>query len=126
MYKDALAPKGFLTIGGVVLVLLGILGFVGFSIGSALVFDNSENIAHLVLGLVALLLVFVLKNEMLNKWVTVLVGLLAIVAAVWGFAGISDSTLLGAQFENPIDNLLHLVVGAWGIYAGFIAKKAAA
>ncbi|MEK9147909.1 MAG: hypothetical protein AAB650_00555, partial [Patescibacteria group bacterium] len=55
-------PKQFLQIGGVVLVLVGILGFVGVIgptaesslFGGAWWFDNAENWAHLVLGVVAL------------------------------------------------------------------------
>jgi ABC-type Fe3+-siderophore transport system permease subunit len=45
-------PKQFLTIGGAVLLLVGILGFIGIIgpdansiFGSAWYFDNAENIA---------------------------------------------------------------------------------
>ena len=63
-------PKQFLTIGGVVLVLLGILGFVNVIgptsevsiFGSAWWFDNAENWAHLILGIVALLAAFALPG----------------------------------------------------------------
>jgi hypothetical protein len=49
--------KQFLQYGGIVLVLLAIVGFIVPTIGgSALYFDSAENWAHLVLGVVALVL----------------------------------------------------------------------
>ncbi len=55
-------PKQFLLLGGLILTLVGILGFVGVIgpsaanslFGANWWFDNGENWAHLVLGLVAL------------------------------------------------------------------------
>lgn len=119
-------PEGFLKIGGVVLVVVGLLGFflIGPTaadsvLGSAWWFDGYENWAHLVLGVVALVLAFGVKNDDLSKWVTALVGLFALVAAVWGFF---DSNFLGANMEQPLDNILHLVVGVWALYAAFGGK----
>lgn len=115
--------KNFLMYGGWVLVLVGILGFflIGPTadksvFGSTWYFDNAENWAHLVLGVVALLLVYVVKNDSLNKWVTILVGLFALVATVSGYL---NPNFLGANLENPADNILHLVVGLWALASGF-------
>ena len=116
-------PEGFLKVGGIVLVLVGLLGFfltgptaADSVLGSAWWFDSYENWAHLVLGVVALVLAFGVKHDGLNKWVTALVGLFALVVAVWGFF---DSNFLGAGLENPLDNILHIVVGVWALYAAF-------
>ncbi len=115
-------PSGFLTIGGIILVLLGVLGF--FLIGPTAAdsifgptwwFDGAENWAHLVLGVVALILVFAVKNDDANKWVTAIVGILALVAGIWGFF---NANFLGAGLEL-LDNILHLVVGVWALYAAF-------
>mgnify|MGYP001617317185 CR=1 FL=1 len=116
-------PKNFLMYGGWVLVILGILGFFLIGpgtdrlFGSTWYFDDAENWAHLVLGVVALLLVYLVKNNVLNKWVTILVGLFALVATVSGF--FVGTNFLGANLENPLDNILHLVVGAWALVSGF-------
>ena len=66
--------KDFLTYGGWVLVIVGILGFflIGPTaeksiLGATWWFDNSENWAHLVLGVVALLLVYLVDNDELMK-----------------------------------------------------------
>jgi hypothetical protein len=48
-------PRGFLMLGGIILVLLALVGFAGvFSDASAFWLDAGENYAHLGLGIVAL------------------------------------------------------------------------
>jgi len=117
-----LTPKGFLTVGGAVLILVGLLGFWGVIgptpeqslFGSYWWFDNGENWAHLLLGVAGLLASFVLGMSMqkglvmLLGWVGVLVGLYSLLYGEY---------FLGANLENPADTLLHLVVGAWAILA---------
>lgn len=115
--------KQFLLIGGVVLVLVGILGFLGVIgptsdksiFGATWWFDNAENWAHTVLGVVALILGFVTQGSV-QRPITILVGVLALAVGVYNF--FSDG-LLGANLENPADLVLHLVVGVWALFAGF-------
>ena len=115
-------PKQFLQIGGVVLVVVGLLGFVGVIgptseasiFGSAWWFDNAENWAHLVIGVVALIAQAALgmqQQKMLVQvvgWVGVLVGLYSLVIG---------PSFLGANLENPADTILHLVIGGWALWA---------
>ena len=119
-------PKQFLQIGGIILVVVGILGFFligptpeGSIFGSAWYFDNAENWAHLVLGIVALLLVYIWKNADAQKWVTILVGIFALIAGISGFV---SPNFLGANLENPADNILHLAIGVWALWAGMKGK----
>ena len=121
-----LSPKGFLQVGGAVLLLVAVLGFVGIIgptsdslFGPLWYFDNAENLAHFVLGVVALGLAFWAGNE-IQKWITIAVGALAVFAALWSvFGSIPDgSNLLGAQLQNPFDTVLHAVVGVWALVAG--------
>lgn len=115
-------PKQFLTLGGIVLVLVGLLGFIGVLgptedasiFGAAWWFDNAENWAHLALGVVGLL-VAMWGGAMLQKWVTILVGLFALVATVSGF--VSGPEFLTANLENPADNILHLAVAIWALWS---------
>ena len=131
-FKNLLTPHGFLTVGGVVLVLLGLLGFVVIGptpsqslFGDFWWFDTAENVAHLVLGVAALLLVYVLKDASLQKWVTVLVGVLALAVGLLNLQG-NNYMLAGANLESPMDLVLHLLVGIWGLYAGLLGGKTAA
>lgn len=117
-------PKQFLQIGGIVLVVVGLLGFIGVLgpdvdssiFGSAWWFDNAENWAHLVLGVVALLVLYALP-ENTHKQITVVVGVVAVLAGLYSVTG--EAQLLGANLENPLDTILHLVVGAWALWASY-------
>lgn len=119
-------PHGFLKVGGVILLVLGILGYLlpeGVLIKDVIWFDSGENIAHTVLGVIAIILGFTLPGGA-AKVVTVLVGLVALffgvigfflevpAEGVWNFYGL-------ANLENPADNVLHLVVAVWALVAGF-------
>ncbi len=125
-------PRQFLLIGGIILVLLGILGLVVLgptadksALGAAFYLDNAENVAHLVLGIVALLAYWLLKDDMLVKWLVILVGVIALAVAVIGFlnSGNPAPNVGVSNLENPLDNILHLVVGVWALGASFMGKK---
>ena len=122
----------FLTVGGAVLLLLGIVGYLNvFSdTSSGFYLDNGENLAHTVLGVVALAAVFVpgLNTALAPyyKWIVYLVGIIALFFAVYGFlnaSAASPNTFGVANLENPADNLLHLVVGIWAIAAAYMTKS---
>lgn len=117
-------PRQFLQIGGVVLVLVGILGFVGVIgptadasiFGAAWWFDNPENWAHLVLGIVGLVAAYALGAN-LQRPLVMLLGVVGVLVGLYSLLGYS--TLLGANLENPADSLLHLAVGAWALWASW-------
>ena len=123
-------PKLFLTVGGAVLLLLGIVGYLNvFTEESTPAFwlDSGENLAHTVLGIVALAAVFVpgLNTALAPyyRWIVILVGLIALFFAVYGFlqAGAAEPNTFGvANLENPSDNLLHLVVAIAAFAAAWL------
>lgn len=112
-------PKSFLTIGGVVLVLVAILGFIGVIgptaeksiFGDSWWFDNGENWAHLVIGAIALISAYTVGAAG-QKMLVTLVGILALLVGVIGFFG---PNFLGSNLENPADNILHIVIGLWAL-----------
>lgn len=120
---DIFTPKKFLQIGGAVLLAVGVLGFIGIIgptaensiFGSFWWFDNAENVAHTVLGIAGLLAAVALSASMQRSLVIVL-GILGVLVGVYNFGG---SQLLGANLESPSDLILHLVVGAWALFAAF-------
>lgn len=125
---NRVTPKQFLQIGGVVLLLLGVVGFlVPNLLGDTLKFDTYENVAHTLLGAVALYGSAKLSAQ-LQLRLTQVVGVLALVVGVLGFmnAGNPEPNFYGANLENPVDNVLHLVVGAWGAWVGFAGKMTSA
>lgn len=121
-------PKQFLQIGGVVLLLVGLLGFFGLIgptaddsiFGTAWWFDNAENWAHTVLGIVAIIAAFSLKSASAQKNLVVLVGILGL---FFGVYNLFSTSFLGANLENPLDTILHFVVGIWALWAALRKPK---
>lgn len=121
------SPHAFLKIGGAVLVLVGVLGFflIGPTadssiFGSAWVFTMAENWAHLILGIVALVAAGALKDHGQAKALVIVVGLVALLVGILGFFN-----SLGNILQNPLDNILHLVVGIWALWAAMGGASAA-
>ena len=121
-------PKQFLQFGGAILVVLGVVGLLPiFTEANTPWFylDNGENIAHIGLGVVAIAAAYLLTDAALQKWLVAVVGVVALFFGIYGFvvAGQPDPNTFGlANLESPADNLLHLVVGAWALYAAFMGR----
>lgn len=121
-------PKQFLQVGGAVLLVVGILGYLGVIgptpsqsiFGDFWYFDNAENLAHTLLGLAGLGAAFVLPAAM-QRMLVILLGALGLVVGLYSLA--LSQMLLGANLENPADTILHLAVGAWALYAAFAGQE---
>ena len=125
----------FLIYGGLVLLLLGLVGYAGvFKEESTSWFwlDSSENVAHTFLGVVALAAVYVPGlNSVLRPYyraIVALVGVIALFFAAYGFlqapgSDMHPNTFGISNLENPVDNLLHLVVGIVAIAAAWMGTS---
>lgn len=126
IFQIAMNSKNFLMLGGIVLIVVGLAGMAGIIgptpeqsiFGNMWWFDDAENWAHLVLGIAGLAVALAIPA--LQTPVTLLVGVLALAVGVWGFM---TPALLGANLENPSDNMLHLVVGAWALASWMMGRK---
>ena len=136
MMGSVFTPRGFLTWGGAILLLLGIVGYLGvFSQSNfpSFYLDSGENIAHTFLGLVALAIVFVpgLNSAFAPyyRWIVILLGIVALFFAVYGFyvgGNAAPNTFGVSNLESPADDILHLVVGVWALYAAWRPQGAMA
>jgi hypothetical protein len=82
-------------------------------------------VAHIGLGVVAIAASFLLTDPSMQKWLVAVVGVVSLFFGVYGFVVASqpDPNTFGlANLESPADNLLHLVVGAWALYAAFMGR----
>ena len=132
------SPSGFLKYGGIVLVAVAVVGWLGLTNGIEFFqLDAGENLVHTVLGVVALAVAFGLKNEQFQKWLVAAVGLLALVATVYSLISPSGGAFAAAtgfakpnagftNLENPADTVLHLVVTVWALASAFMSPSAAA
>jgi hypothetical protein len=125
-------PKQFLQFGGAILVVLGVVGLLPvFTKENTPVFwlDTGENVAHIGLGVVAIAAAYLLTDAAMQKWLVAVVGVIALFFGVYGFvvAGAPEPNTFGlANLESPADNLLHIIVGAWALYAAFMGRTSTA
>lgn len=116
-------PKQFLFGGGIMLLVLGVLGYAlpgGRLLGGVLYFDRVENLAHIVLGVVAIVLAFT-ASHFFQKLVTLLVGLAGLYFAVSGVLVLTQPApnWYGITNFELLDDLVHLVIGLWALKAAF-------
>jgi hypothetical protein len=115
--------KLYATVVGVVLTILGIVGFFyGNSFGSPGTVDDMfgifavngwHNVLHLATGLLGLA-----AAGYFARTYALAIGLLYLVLAVWGFIIGSGDAILSIVPVNTEDNVLHLILGLVGLAAG--------
>lgn len=126
---------GFLRYGGIVLLLVAVVGFIGiFNSFEFFSLDTGENVAHLALGIVGAGAGFLVANASLHRLLTIVVFVTAVVFTLWGLILPSGGALSNGAFanpnfyglanlENPADTLLHLVVAAWAGAALWMERR---
>ena len=109
---------------GIVLALVGVLGFVpGLTTGGMLLgifmVGGLHNIIHLVTGLAVLAAAMgYFAPKLFFQIFGVVYGIVTVLGFVTGGAILFET--------NMADNLLHLVIAAVALYAGFLRKESAA
>ncbi|MDO8459963.1 MAG: DUF4383 domain-containing protein [Nanoarchaeota archaeon] len=113
------AQKTWATIIGIILLLVGILGFFMTTPLLGLFQVNvSHNIVHLVTGAI-FLWAGLSKSDAAkptNQWL----GVIYIVVAILGFLGLL--TFLAVGSGNDMDNWLHLIIGIVSAAIGWFVK----
>jgi len=135
MARSFFTPRTFLIVGGAVLLLLGIVGYLNIFTKAAVPafwLDGGENAAHVGLGVIALAAVYLPGlNSVLQpyyRWIVVLVGIVALFFGVYGFvvAGAAEPNTFGLANLETSDNILHLVVAAWALASARTVQMAEA
>ncbi len=96
-------PNGFLKIGGIILVLVGILGMTDV----LMAFSSTEQWIHLLVGIVCLIASFTLSASA-QKILAMIVGIIGILTAIYSLFTPNYTALA-----------VYLIVGAWALIAGF-------
>lgn len=111
--------KQFLMWGGVVLLALGVIGFIAPDLlGKTLYFDSAENYAHTILGIVAIAAAYVLTASTQRTLVGI-VGIVTLFFGIWGFVvgGRAAPNFYGVTNLEFLDNIVHLVIAVWAYLA---------
>ena len=119
--------RTFTLVLGVVMLLVGILGYLlnpagGLLLGAFAV-DGVHNAIHLATGVLALAAAFMGWSRVFCQAfgvVYLLIGVLGLVATD------SAGMLLGMLHNNMADSFLHLAIGGAAAYVGFVADRAVA
>lgn len=135
MLRAVLNPTGMLRAGGVVLIVLGLLGFTGITNSFQPFFLTAgENIAHVALGVVGLAVAYGIKDPRAHRALVAVLAITGFAFGIWGFllptGQLPEALTMGnfydlANLENPLDNLLHIVVGIWATAAYFMGAEPA-
>ena len=121
-------PRGFLITGGIVLTVLGALGALGIlsqTFAPGFWLDQYESITYLVLGIFALLAVYLpVLNRTVRPWyrrIVQLYGVMALLAGLYGFAtpGAAQPNFLGVANFEPAEFVWLLVLATWAFAAGY-------
>jgi peptidoglycan/LPS O-acetylase OafA/YrhL len=108
--------KSFAGTVGVLFLLIGTAGFFVDHWNDWIHFDPVHNIVHLVVGAAG---VWASSSERRSILFAKTVGVIYVLAAVVGFA---TPGMLGPVHLETSENVLHLVVGALALYAGFTTQ----
>lgn len=107
----------FARVAGWLALLLGILGFFVTDLLGLIQFDLTHNIVNLALGLLGIAAAQNAKGaKAYAQW-------LGAIYLLFGIIGFFFAELAGMHLEVT-ENLLHILLGAWGLYAAFGGKSA--
>lgn len=109
--------KTWAWIAGIVLLLVGILGFISAPILGIFEVNATHNIIHLLTGLIFIWAAAKNAGKSANVWL----GVIYIVVAILGFFG--ALSFISVASGNDPDTWLHLVLGAISLLIGLTAKS---
>ncbi|MBI4476228.1 MAG: DUF4383 domain-containing protein [Acidobacteria bacterium] len=112
---------------GIILLLVGVLGFVLAPGGGLLLgifaIDATHNLIHIASGIAGIAMAYAGASRLFCQ----IFGVVYLLVAILGFVATpTDGMLLGMMQVNMADHVLHLAIGAAAGYYGFVAQPAPA
>lgn len=107
--------KSIVMVVSVILVLVGLLGFVNNPVIGLFPVNALHNVVHLVSGILGI--VFAMKGEGSAKGFAKIFGIVYLLVAILGF--IAPTFMEDLLMVEMYDNILHLVLGVVFLWAGF-------
>lgn len=110
--------KVYARAAGWIFLLIGILGFFITDLLGLIQFDTTHNIVHLVLGVLG-----IAAGQNAN-WSRLYAQVFGVIYLLLGVVGFFLADFLGLHLEVT-ENLVHIILGAWGLYAVLGEKETA-
>ncbi len=107
--------KLYARLTGVIMLIVGIFGFLTDNLFGLIQFDSVHNMIHLLIAAFALYVGFAADNTSLPDLFAEVMGIVYVLLGVAGFMNPILFGLLGPLHLEPLENLLHLMLGLWGI-----------
>ncbi len=104
---------------GIVLIAVGLLGFVNDPILGIFEVDTIHNLVHLLSGIVAIIAVS--SGESYARLYLIIFGIVYALVTVLGF--VNGGNILGLFMVNEADNYLHAAIALACLAVGFGGKK---
>jgi hypothetical protein len=114
--------KNLLYVLGIVLVVIGLLGFVNHPVLGIFEVNNLHNLIHLVSGVLAIM--FARMGELSAKKLALVLGVVYALVTVLGF--LLAGNIFNLIMVNMADNLLHLVLAVVFLVVGLTGRSASA
>ncbi|MBI2575961.1 DUF4383 domain-containing protein [Candidatus Woesearchaeota archaeon] len=111
--------KTFAKIVGVVLILLGLIGFFSNPVLGYFGVNSLQNIVHLIGGVLGLVLANKGSGKAFNKWL----GIIGVILAILGFIPSTAALLLSVLGINQAITVLHLIVGVVALGVAYGVKE---
>ena len=106
---------------GIVLLLVGVLGFFMDNLFGLITFTTHHNLIHVATGVVGLGAALA-GGEKGAKWFALIFGIVYILVTVVGFVGFEDIGPIQLHL-NLYYNVIHGAVGVLGLLAGLASKS---
>ena len=107
--------KLYARMTGLILLLTGVMGFMTDDLLGLIQFDSVHNMIHLLIAAVALYVGFGTDDTWLPHLFAEVTGFVYVLLGLAGFMSPVLFGLLGPLHLEPLENLLHLMLGLWGI-----------
>jgi hypothetical protein len=115
-----MAVRRFAALVGILFLMLGLLGFIFKHLFGIFHLDTTQNVIHLIFGLLGLLAAF--DEDFAYRFSQVL-GIVYMVLAVFG---VLAKDVFGLMHAGVAENVLHFVVGAIALFFGYVISETAA
>ena len=107
--------KLYARMTGLILLITGIAGFLTDDLLGLIQFDSVHNMIHLLIAVIALYVGFGTDDTWLPHLFAEVMGFIYVLLGLAGFMNPTLFGLLGPLHLEPLENLLHLMLGLWGI-----------